>query len=155
LIAAGRPVDGLTHGELGHIRPARARGDDWPGHCPFHDDCLEGLASGSAIAARAGRPAETLAADDPVWETVAHALGQLLHTLVLTGVPRRIIMGGGVMVGNTRLFERVRTAMTTSLAGYITLPEVAHVDSYVVPPALGSRAGPLGAILLGAQALRG
>ena len=84
---------------------------------------------------------------------VAHALGQLLHTLVLTGVPRRIVMGGGVMVGTSHLFPRVRAAMTASLGGYIGLSEVSLTDSYVVPPALGGNAGPLGAIVLGRQAL--
>jgi fructokinase len=153
LIARGRPVDGLTHSELGHIRAARYPGDAWPGTCPFHGDCLEGLAAGPAISARAGKPADTLAADDPTWDIVAHALGQLLHTLVLTGVPRRIVMGGGVMVGTAHLFPRVRAAMTTSLAGYVPLPEVAQADAYVVPPGLGDRAGPLGAIVLGEQAL--
>lgn len=152
VIAGGRPVDGLTHAELGHIRPVRMAGDDWVGNCPFHGACLEGLASGPAIAARTGRPAETLGADDPAWDSVVHALGQLLHTLVLTGVPRRIVMGGGVMVGMSHLFPRVRAAMLDSLAGYVPIPEIAE-PSYVVPPALGGRAGPLGAILIGGQAL--
>jgi len=84
---------------------------------------------------------------------VSHALGQLLHALVLTGVPRRIVMGGGVMVGTDHLFPRVRAAMTKSLGGYVALPEVADADTFVVPPALGGNAGPLGAIVLGAQAL--
>jgi fructokinase len=154
LIAGGKPVDGLTHSELGHIRTPRLVGDTWPGACPFHSDCLEGLASGPAIAARAGRPAQTLAADDPVWDGVVQALAQLLHTLVLTGVPRRIVMGGGVMVGTAHLFARVRTAMTQSLNGYVPLPEVAQAETYVVGPKLGGRAGPLGAIVLGEQALQ-
>lgn len=153
MIAGGRPLDGLTHAELGHIRPVRAAGEDWVGNCPYHGACVEGLASGAAIAARTGRSAKDIGADDPVWDLVAHALGQLCHTLVLTGVPRRIVMGGGVMVGNPQLFPRVRAEMVRSLAGYIALPEVALADTYVVPPALGDNAGPLGAILLGRQAL--
>ncbi|MGR6330069.1 ROK family protein [Sphingomonas sp. XXL09] len=152
LIAGGRPVDGLTHSEFGHIRPARLEGDDWLGLCPFHGSCLEGLAAGPAIGARAGCKGEDIAANDPVWEPVAHVLGQLCHTLVLTGVPRRIVMGGGVMVGNDHLFPRVRAAMVKSLAGYIALPEIAE-DSFIVPPTLGSNAGPLGAVVLGTQAL--
>jgi fructokinase len=155
MVAGGRAVDGLTHAELGHIRPVRLGGDDWIGSCPFHGACLEGLASGSAITARAGVPAPDLPADHPVWDGVAHALGQLLHTLVLTGVPRRIVMGGGVMIGSGHLFPRVRAALTASLGGYVALPEVAMTDTFVVPPALGGNAGPLGAILLGAQALGG
>ena len=152
LIARGVPVDGLTHSEFGHIRPVRASGDDWVGACPFHGACVEGLAAGPAIAARSGRGGDELAADDPVWDGVAHALGQLCHTLVLTGVPRRIVMGGGVMIGNDHLFPRVRAAMVKSLAGYVALPDIA-LDGFLVPPALGGNAGPLGAIVLGAQAL--
>lgn len=153
LVAGGRPVDGLTHAELGHIRPVRHGGDSWIGSCPFHGACVEGLASGPALAARTGMPGQDLPADHPAWDGVAHALGQLLHMLVLTGIPRRIVMGGGVMVGNSHLFPRVRAAMTASLAGYLSVPEVGSADTFVVPPALGGNAGPLGAVLLGQQAL--
>ena len=153
LIAGGQPLGGLTHQELGHLRPVRLPGDDWIGACPFHGACVEGLAAGPAIAARVGRTAEELGADDPAWAGVAHALGQLLHALVLTGVPRRIVMGGGVVTGAAQLLPRIRDAMTRSLGGYSMLPEVALADTYVVPAALGGQAGPLGAVLLGAQAL--
>lgn len=153
LIAGGKPVDGLTASEFGHIRPVRTAGDEWVGVCPYHGACVEGLAAGPAIQARTGTPGAELAADDPAWDLVADTLGQLLHTLVVTGVPRRIVMGGGVMVGTDHLFPRVRRAMTRSLAGYVALPEVADAETFVVPPALGGNAGPLGAIVLGAQAL--
>lgn len=152
LVSRGKPLDGLTHQELGHIRPVRLPGDDWIGVCPYHGACYEGLASGPAIRARAGRSAETLAADDPIWDGVVHVLGQLLHMLVQTGVPRRVVFGGGVMVGMPHLYPRIREAMLKSLGGFSLLPEVALADSYVVPAALGARAGPLGAILLGQQA---
>ena len=155
LIAGGRPLDGLTHQELGHVRPVRLAGDDWIGTCPFHGGCLEGLASGPAIAARAGRPGDELSADHPAWVPVVHALGQLLHLLVLTGVPRRVVFGGGVVTGTPFLLPRAREAMTRSLAGFSMLPDVALADSFVVPAGLGGRAGPLGAVLLGQQALAG
>ncbi len=154
LIAGGLPVDGLTHSEFGHIRPVRVPGDDWVGSCPYHGACVEGLAAGPAIKARTGIAGPDLADDHPAWDLVAHALGQLVHTLVLTGVPRRIVMGGGVMVGNDHVFPRVRAAAKASLAGYVALPEVADMDTFVVPPALGGNAGPLGAIVLGGQALQ-
>ena len=153
LIAGGQPVDGLTHSEFGHIRPVRVPGDDWVGVCPYHGACVEGLAAGPAIKARTGTPGQDLPADDPAWDLVAETLGQMLHVLVMTGVPRRIVMGGGVMVGTDHLFPRVRRAMARSLGGYVALPEVADPDTYVVPPALGNDAGPLGAVVLGAQAL--
>ena len=151
LVAGGKPVDGLTHSELGHLRPRRLPGDDWVGSCPFHGACIEGLASGPAIAARTGIKGQDLPADHPAWESVADAIAQMLHAVVLTGVPRRIVIGGGVMVGSP-LFPRVRAALKASLGGYIALPEVEDADTYVVPAALGNRAGPLGAIVLGQQA---
>lgn len=153
MIARGAPVDGMTHAELGHVRPVRRAGDDWPGHCSFHGACVEGLISGPAIAARVGRPAPELRPDDPAWAGVVHTLAQLLHTLTLTGVPRRIVIGGGVVTGNQHLFPRVREALAASLGGYIRTSELADLDSYVVPAALGANAGPLGAIVLGIMAL--
>jgi len=153
LILGGEPTNGLTHPELGHIRPVRLAGDHWPGACVFHGDCLEGLASGPAIKARTGQGAEALAADDPAWDGVAHALAQLLHTLVLTGIPRRIVMGGGVMTGVPHLFPRIRAKLIASLGGYVAAPGLEPVETYVVPAALGNNAGPLGAIVLGSRAL--
>src|ERR1700730_7016535 len=88
LIAAGRPVAGWHHPELGHVRVQRLPGDSWPGACPFHGDCVEGRASGPAIEARSGAPAGTLPADSPVGDLVAHALAQLAHTLVLATAPQ-------------------------------------------------------------------
>lgn len=153
LIAGGMPLSGLTHAELGHIRPRRPAGDVFPGMCSFHGDCVEGLASGPAIAARAGKPGDQLAADDPAWEPVADAIAQLCHTLVLTGVPRRIVFGGGVAVGTPHLLPRVRTALADSLGSYGNLALLGDLDAFIVPAALGDRAGPLGAILLGQAAL--
>ena len=153
LIAGGRPVEGLTHSEFGHVRPRRLPGDDWIGSCPFHGACAEGLAAGPAIAARTGIKGQDLPPDHPAWEPIADALAQMFHVVTLTGVPRRIVVGGGVMVGSQFLFPRVRAALKQSLAGYVALPEVEDMDTFLVPAALGDRAGPLGAVVLGAQAL--
>lgn len=153
MIAHGRPVDGLTHAELGHVRPPRLAGDDWGGSCPFHGACVEGLAAGPAIAARTGIKGEDLTADHPAWAPVVDALAHLFATMVLTGVPRRIVLGGGVLVGNDFLLPRLRRATAASLGGYVALPEVEDMDTFLVPAALGARAGPLGAIVLGRMAL--
>jgi fructokinase len=154
LIVNGRPVFGCNHTELGHVRPVRAAGDDWPGICAFHGPCIEGLASGPAIEARAGMPADRLPSDHPVWDSVAHTLGQLLHTLVLSTAPRRILLGGGVMNAQHHLFARVRRNLQTSLNGYVHVDEVVRgIDRYIVPPGLGASAGPLGALALAAGAL--
>ena len=108
LVANGRLVHGFAHPELGHIRIARKPGDDWRGICAFHGDCVEGLASGQAIAARAGMPAHQIPVDHPTWEFAAHALSQLLHTLVLATAPRRILVGGGVVEARPVLLEHLR-----------------------------------------------
>ena len=155
LIVNGEPVMGCNHAEMGHIRIVRMLGDEWPGACAFHGDCVEGLASGPAIEARAGMSADRLPADHPAWIGVAHAIGQLLHTLVLTTAPERIIIGGGVMTAQTHLFQRVRAELLRSLNSYIEVDAITgSVESYVVPPALGALAGPLGALTLADNALR-
>jgi fructokinase len=152
LVVNGRPAYGFSHSELGHIRIVRKAGDVWQGACEFHGDCVEGLASGVAIAARAGLPASQIPLDSPVWELVAHALAQLLHTIVLTTSPRRILMGGGVVEGRPELLGSVRRQLLESLNGYLKLDQLTGgIDRYAVPPGLGSLAGPLGALALAAD----
>lgn len=152
-IVRGRSIFGMTHTELGHIRIVRKPGDMFAGVCPYHGDCLEGLASGPAIEARAGKPASQLPADHPAWDFVAHAVGQLLHTMVLTTAPRRIFLGGGVPSGQLHLFDRIRRELVSSLNHYVVAPELEQgIDQYVVPPSLGTMAGPLGALALAAAA---
>jgi fructokinase len=156
VLVSGRPLQGFNHPELGHVRIPRMPGDTWPGSCPYHGDCVEGLASGPAIAARAGTPAGQLPPDHPVWQSVAFALGQLLHTLVLAFAPQRILLGGGVMNARPALFPHVRSQLVASLNGYIEAPELTSgLASYVAPPGLGDLAGPLGALALAADALPG
>lgn len=156
LIVAGETVFGCNHSELGHVRVARYAGDNWPGHCPFHGDCVEGLASGPAIAARTGINPDEIAADDPVWELVAHALAQLTHTLVLATAPQRILIGGGVVEGRPELLTRVRKHLRASLNGYLRIEELrSGIDDYIAPPGLGALAGPLGALALAADAHAG
>jgi fructokinase len=151
LIVAGQSVFGCHHPEVGHARIVRARGDTWPGSCPFHGDCIEGLASGPAIEARSGKPAGSLESDSPVWETVVHALAQLNHLLVVTAAPQRILMGGGVMGAQPHLFPRIRRAVLESLNGYLHIPQVLNdIDRFIAPPGLGTLAGPLGALAIAA-----
>lgn len=156
LIVAGKPVIGVHHPELGHIRIVRMAGDDWPGSCPFHADCLEGLASGPAIQARCHRNSDSITADDPVWESVAHALAQLAHLLAVSVAPQRILIGGGVATARPELFPRIRALLARSLNGYLDIHEVASpegLDRYLVPPGLGSGAGPLGSLAVAADCL--
>jgi fructokinase len=154
VIVNGGAVSGANHTELGHIRPVRVAGDDFPGVCPFHGDCLEGLASGPAIEARARRPAAALAADDPAWMPVAHALAQLCQTLVLSVGPRRIFFGGGVMTRQPQLFGMIRQGLQHGLNGYVDTAELgAQINRFIVPSGLGAAVGPLGALAVAADQL--
>jgi fructokinase len=149
LIVNGRPTRGFGHCELGHIRVARLPGDDWPGSCPYHRDCVEGLASGSSLQARFGGRLSELEPDHPVWESVAWTLGQLCHAIVCAAAPRRIAIGGGVIERQPHLLSRVQSKLIESLHGYVQLPED---GDYVRAPELGGDVGPLGAIALAMSA---
>lgn len=153
-VVRGRTVRGLGHSEAGHLRIPRLAGETWPGVCPYHGDCVEGLASGPAIQAKAGKPGDRLTPSDPAWDEVIHALAALLHNLVLTTAPQRILIGGGVIGGQLFLLPRLRAALTDSLNGYGVAPEIAaRIEDFVATPALADRAGPLGAIALAEDAL--
>ncbi len=149
LVVNGRPVHGALHPEAGHLLvrrdPAR---DPYRGHCPFHGDCLEGLACGPAIADRVGQPAETLAEDHPVWELVGDYVGQLCASLCLVTAPRRIVLGGGVGQ-RPGVRAGADAALRRHLAGYIPLPPP---GDFIVEPGLGGLSGVLGAVALGLDA---
>ncbi len=148
-VVNGRLVHGLVHPEMGHMRiPHDREADPFAGICPFHGDCLEGLASGPAIAARWGQRGETLPADHPAWDLEARYLGLAVANLVCVLSPQRVILGGGVMK-QAHLFPRVRRVVREVLAGYVRDPALEdHIEAYIVPPALGDDAGVLGALAL-------
>jgi fructokinase len=150
LVVNGRPTRGFGHSELGHIRVARLAGDGFPGTCPFHGDCVEGLTAGPSLKARVGERIDGIAADDPLWDSVAWALAQLCHVIVCAAAPRAIAIGGGVVGNRPHLLERIAAMLVDSLAGYVTLPG----SPYLCAPALGDNAGPLGAIALAMTAKR-
>jgi fructokinase len=145
LIVGGKPTRGFGHCELGHIRPARLPGDNWEGSCPFHGDCVEGLASGSALRARFGDELPSLGADHAVWDEVAWTLAQLCQAIVCAAAPRRIAIGGGVIDQQPHLLAMIQSKLIESLNGYIRLPSD---GDYTRAPELGRDAGPLGAIAL-------
>ncbi len=146
-MAGGKLVHGLVHPEFGHLRVPRDRErDPFPGVCPYHGDCWEGLASGPAVAARWGRPAAELGDDHPAWPLEAHYLALGLVSAICVLSPERIVLGGGVM-NAPRLLELVRIEIVLLLNGYVANEAVA-ADDYVTAPALGPRAGVLGAIAL-------
>ena len=140
-MVGGQLVHGLSHPEFGHLRiPHDLAEDPFPGACPYHGDCWEGLAAGPAIAARWGRPGGELAGDDAVRRLEAKYLALGLVGVVSVLSPERIVLGGGVMQ-MPGLLELVRAEVERLLGGYVAAGEI-------VPPALGARSGVLGAIAL-------
>lgn len=150
----GRLVHGLVHPEMGHMRlPRDPLQDPFGGVCPYHGDCWEGLASGPALAARWGRPAEELPPDHPAWPLQARYLALALVNIICVLSPQRIILGGGVMQ-QQQLFPLIRHETQTLLNGYIRSPALsAELEHYIVPPGLGGRSGQLGALALAQQAV--
>lgn len=153
-MVGGSLMHGLVHPEMGHIRLSRRHDPgDFPGICPYHGDCFEGLCCGPALQARWGEPAQHFAPDHPAWPLQAYYLGQALATFVCTISPQRIILGGGVME-QPHLLPMVRAQVQELLNGYVQAPEITErIDAYIVPPGLGNRAGVLGALALAMDAV--
>jgi fructokinase len=148
-IINGKVIHGLTHPEAGHMRlPHDREKDPFPGNCPFHEDCFEGLANGPALARRWKQPAETLPDDHPAWELEATYIAYALTNIILTLSPQRIVLGGGVMERRS-LFPSIRDKVRRFLNGYISSPILAgSMEEYIVPPALGRHSGILGALAM-------
>ena len=152
-IANGNLMHGLLHPEFGHMRiPHDRNRDPFDGACPYHGNCFEGLASGDALRARWGRSAEEIA-DESAWLLEAEYLALGLQNVICTISPQRIILGGGVMK-EPALLPHVRSRVQALASGYFDAPELgAAIDEYIVPPALGDRAGVLGALELARRAV--
>jgi fructokinase len=147
----GAPLGGIGHYEAGHLRVRRHPRDDFAGICPLHGDCLEGLASGPAIAARWGESLDRLGPDETA--VVAGYLADLAIALVLLHMPRRLIFGGGVSKA-PGLLAALRRITEERLAGYVEHPALdPGLERYIVAPGLGDDAGIRGAIELGRRAL--
>jgi fructokinase len=152
-IKNGKPLIGLLHLEMGHIRlPHDLKRDPFPGNCPFHGDCFEGLACGPAIEKRFGARGESIPDDDPFWDIEAGYIAMAVYDYILILSPRRIVIGGGIME-RKYLFPLIRSRVLELLNGYLESDILLeNMDEYIVPPGLGNRSGSLGAIAL-AQSL--
>jgi fructokinase len=151
IVTGGKPVTGMLHSEAGHIRVPRSPGDSFPGSCPAHGDCLEGIASGSAIAARAGMSGAEVSDDDPLWRFVIDAIAESCATLFLTLASEKIVLGGGVTNSRHYLAGAVAMRCAELLNGY--LPYIGNRAPIEVA-ALGQDAGPRGSLLLAENALK-
>ena len=153
LMMGGRLIHGVGHSEMGHMRLARHPDDHFEGACPFHRDCLEGLASGTAMKKRWNVPAQELPADHPGWRIEAHYLAQACCNVLMVAPPERIILGGGVN-HQPALLALVRDELRKLLNGYLNYDQLSgQLESYLVSPELGDDAGILGCVALGQQYL--
>ena len=146
----GTPWRGRHHSELGHIPVRRAAGDDYPGRCPFHGDCLEGMACGPAMAERWGVDPSEAGGRDDIWQLEAHYLAQLVRVLAYSFAPDRIVFGGGVG-SRPGLAEMIRANSRAGMGGYADYS--VDDDRFVTAPALGDDSGLLGAALLARSVL--
>lgn len=148
-IVEGKPIHGMLHPEMGHIYLKHDwQKDPFPGNCPFHQDCFEGLASGPAIKARWKIEGEQLPDDHPAWIIESIYIAQALQAVILVLSPLRIILGGGVMQ-RLHLFPLIRQELSHLLNGYVQTDELLHgMENYIVPPELGQRSGVLGSLAL-------
>ncbi len=145
----GGLIHGLVHPEMGHLRISHDREQDpFEGCCPYHGDCLEGLASGNAVELRWGTSAKELPEDHPAWELEAHYLALGIANIICTLSPGRIIIGGGLMK-NSSLLPKIREKTVEYLNRYIDSPRITEeIENYIVFPRLGDYSGVLGAIAL-------
>ena len=149
LLVDGKLVHGTGHPEMGHMAVRRHADDDFEGCCPFHGDCLEGLASGTALKARWGEGAAELAPDHEGWQWEADYLAQACLNLLMIAPPERIILGGGVM-NQRHLFSLIHARLEKLLGGYLgERGTLENLEEMFRPPELGDDAGLLGCVALG------
>lgn len=144
---------GMLHPEAGHILLSRASHDIYKSSCPFHTDCFEGLASGSAMKARYQVNAYEIKENDEVWDLEAYYIAQALVNYTLMFSPHRIVLGGGIM-HQEHLFPLIRSKFLALLNSYISTKELKDIDNFIVPPALGDNQGIIGCIQLAKIQLR-
>ncbi|WP_322509152.1 ROK family protein [Anaerolinea sp.] len=152
ILVNGKPIHGLVHPEVGHMRlPHDLKKDPFLGNCPYHGDCFEGLASGPALEKRWGMPGYQIPDDHPAWSLEAEYIALAVSNLILTTSPQKIILGGGVMQ-RSHLFPVIRQKVLGILNGYVQARALLDdIEHYIVPPGLGNRAGILGSLAMAQQ----
>ncbi|HKM00088.1 MAG TPA: ROK family protein [Mobilitalea sp.] len=143
----GSLLHGMLHPEAGHILLSRHPEDDFTGVCPYHPNCMEGLASGPSIEKRFHKKATELQSNSMAWEFEAYYLAQGIVNYILTLSPHKIVLGGGVM-NQEQLFPRIRSQVTALLKGYIQTPQLEDLEHYIVPSPLDGKQGIMGCIQL-------
>ena len=154
-MVGGQMLHGMLHPEMGHVTvPHDWEQDPYEGWCPYHGDCLEGLAAGPALEGRWRARGETLPPDHPAWPLEAQYLASGIINMLYVLSPQVVILGGGVM-DNRFLYGMVRKEVLRQMNGYLRVPRLLdNLESFIVPPALGNKSGVLGAIALATKAHR-
>lgn len=150
--SGGKLVHGMLHPEGGHVLLTRHPQDPKGGICPYHENCLEGLACGPSLEARWGRKAADLKDEPLVWEIESYYIAQALTDYIMILSPQKIILGGGVM-HQEQLFPLIRSKVKEFMGGYLNTPELRDLEHYIVPASLGGDQGIMGCIKLGLDAL--
>lgn len=148
----GKLLHGMLHPEAGHVLLRKREDDTYEGKCPYHKNCLEGMAAGPAIEERWGANARELKDRAQVWDLEAYYIAQALTDYILTVSPEMIILGGGVM-HQEQLFPMIRSYVKEMLNGYIKTEEIEDLDHYIVPASLNDDQGIMGCLELGRRAL--
>lgn len=148
-VVNGKLLAGYGHPEMGHMLVRLHPDESYGGFCPYHGNCLEGIAAGPAIEGRYGVKGHELADKIEVWQMEAYYLAQALMNYTLILSPERIVLGGGVMKQN-QLYTLVREELKKLMAGYVAVPPL---EEYIVAPGLGDNAGVTGCLLLAADEL--
>lgn len=155
VIAQGKPYHGMHHPEGGHILISRHPDDPMTGSsCPYHENCLEGLAAGPSLERRWGKQGKDLSHRDEVWALEAYYIGQAIVNYILILSPERIVLGGGVM-HQPSLLPLVRQEVARQLGGYVRGKGLDDLDSYIVGASLNDNQGILGAARLAMQTIKG
>ncbi|MGM9985939.1 MAG: ROK family protein [Bacillaceae bacterium] len=153
-VVQGKLLQGLSHPEMGHILVKRHKDDLYSGKCPYHKDCLEGLAAGPAIEARWGAKGIDLQDREEVWKLEGYYIAQALMQYILILSPKKIILGGGVMK-QKQIFPYIYKNLKELLNGYVDVPELTNeIENYIVSPELEDNAGITGALLLAIEAFK-
>jgi fructokinase len=144
-------IGGISHSEIGHIPVHKHKADaNFKGVCPFHGDCLEGLAAGPSLEARTGIRGENIPADSDVWDIQAYYIAQVAYVVTLDLAPQKIILGGGVF-SQPHMIERVRKHFTSINNGYVVTPKL---DDYLLLPSIANNgSATVGNFALAHQAL--
>ena len=149
VVDGGHILNGTGHPEMGHmVVPQHADDPLSEGCCPFHAQCVEGLASGPSILKRWGSDLSSLPEGHRAHQIEAFYLACLSVNLIVSYRPQVIFLGGGV-AQTPGLRTRVIAETHRLLGSYLPeLDSVPAVEQLIRTPQLAPDSGIAGAFLL-------